>query len=177
VGIAGASKFAERVRGIAAINSFAWEPADLKLRLMLSLVSSSAAREFDVLTNLVPRITASNFGVGLHLDVASRSAFRSGIGRKELRAFHQYMREARCDNGFYNKVSAALSGPFHSLPLLTIFGERNDPFRFQQRWKERFPDARQVVIPKGNHFPMCDDPEFVAETLRAWHKSHVAARQ
>jgi pimeloyl-ACP methyl ester carboxylesterase len=176
VGIAGASKFAEHVRGIAAINSFAWEPSDLKLRLMLSLVSSSVVRELDVLTNLVPRITASNFGVGLHLDVASRSAFRSGLGSKELRAFHQYMREARRGNGFYNKVSAALSGPFHSLPLLTIFGERNDPFRFQQRWEELFPNARQVTIQNGNHFPMCDDPEFVAKTLRDWHQSRVASR-
>ena len=173
VGIAGAAKVSEQVQGIAAINSFAWKPVDLKLRLMLSLVSSSVVRELDVFTNLLPRITASSFGVGLRMDTATRNVFRSGIGREGLRAFHEYMREASSDNGFYDRVSEALSGPFQRLPLLTIFGERNDPFGFQQRWKEMFPDARQLVIPKGNHFPMCDDPQFVADTLRDWHREHV----
>jgi pimeloyl-ACP methyl ester carboxylesterase len=54
---------------------------------------------------------------------------------------------------------------------LTIFGERNDPFGFQARWKALFPDAQQFVIPRGNHFPMCDDPQFVAETISSWHNS------
>lgn len=174
VGIAGAAEVSEHVQGIAAINSFGWKPVDFKLRLMLSLVSSSVVRELDVFTNLLPRITASSFGVGLRMDTTTRNAFRSGIGRAGLRAFHEYMREARRNNGFYQRVSEALSGPFQRLPLLTIFGQRNDPFGFQQRWKEMFPDAHQLVIPGGNHFPMCDDPRLVADTLRDWHRKHIA---
>ena len=53
---------------------------------------------------------------------------------------------------------------------LTVFGERNDPLRFQPKWKALFPHARQVVIPGGNHFPMCDDPDVVADSIRSWHR-------
>jgi len=62
------------------------------------------------------------------------------------------------------------------VPMLTIFGERNDPFGFQKRWKELFPDARQAVVAKGNHFPMCDAPDFVAREIREWYQSRLAGR-
>ena len=65
--------------------------------------------------------------------------------------------------------SAIATGPFRRLPLLTIFGERNDPLGFQPQWKQLFPNSRQVTVPKGNHFPMCDDPDLVADAIRAWH--------
>lgn len=176
VGIAGAAQFAERVNGIAAVNALAWKPTDLKLRLGLSLIGSSLVRELDVLTGVVPRLTSTSFGVGLHMDGPSLNTFRSGIGREGLRAFHQYIHDANRGEGVYDKISAALTGPFRHLPLITIFGERNDPFRFQERWKELYPNARQVIIPKGNHFPMCDDPKFVADTLRDWHRERVVAQ-
>lgn len=176
VGIAGAAQFAERVNGIAAVNALAWKPTDLKLRLGLSLIGSSLVRELDVLTGVVPRITSTSFGVGLHMDPSSLNTFRSGIGPEGLRAFHQYIQDANRGEGVYDKISAALSGPFRRLPLITIFGERNDPFGFQQRWKELYPAATQVVIAKGNHFPMCDDPELVADTLRGWYREQVAAQ-
>lgn len=176
VGIGGAAQFAERVNGIAAVNAFAWKPADIKLRLGLGLVGSTVVRELDVLTGLVPRITSTSFGVGSHMDPSSRNAFRSGIRREGLRAFHQYIHDAGRSEHIYERTRAALTGPFCGLPLITIFGERNDPFRFQQRWKDLYPDAIQFVIPNGNHFPMCDDPEFVADTLRGWHRERVIAQ-
>ena len=85
-------------------------------------------REFDVVTKLIPRITTSSFGIGRHLDLTARSVFLSGIGREGIRAFHYYMRDARRCDQLYEKVGAALKGPFRHLPLITIFGERNDPF-------------------------------------------------
>jgi haloalkane dehalogenase len=83
------------------------------------------------------------------------------------------MRDARIADSVYRETSAALAGPFKSLPLLTIFGQRNDPLGFQPRWKQMFPDARQVVVPKGNHFPMCDDADLVADAIRSWHCERV----
>jgi len=80
----------------------------------------------------------------------------------------------RCEP-LYAEASVALRGLFAELPLLTIFGERNDPFHFQQRWRELFPGARQLVIPGGNHFPMCDDPPFVAEAIERWRRTSIAA--
>ncbi len=71
-------------------------------------------------------------------------------------------------------ASPPLAGPFRDLRLLTIFGERNDPLRFQPRWKALFPGAPQVVVPRGNHYPMCDDPDLVAGAIRSWHRERVA---
>ena len=173
VGIGGGAKFAERVNGIAVLNAFAWKPADFKLRLGLVLMGSTVVRELDVFTGAVPRITSSSFGIGRRMDEPSRNAFRLGIGSEGLRAFHQYMRDAHDGEKIYGKTSTALSGPFRHLPLITIFGERNDPFRFQEHWKNLYPDATQVMVRKGNHFPMCDDPDFVAGTLHRWHREIV----
>jgi pimeloyl-ACP methyl ester carboxylesterase len=159
----------ECVQGIVAMNSFGWRPSGVSLRSMLAMVGSPIMREFDVLTGLLPRITSSSFGVGRGLDSSSRAAFRGGMGPRNLRSFHRYMNDAlHCDD-VYARAGAVLSGPLATVPLLTIFGERNDPFGFQKRWKELFPAARQVVVPKGNHFPMCDAPDFVAHTIRSWH--------
>ena len=58
-------------------------------------------------------------------------------------------------------------------PLLTIFGQRNDPLHFQPKWKTRFPQAHQITIAKGYHFPMCDNPHLVASAIDDWHREHV----
>jgi pimeloyl-ACP methyl ester carboxylesterase len=170
VGIAGAALTPERVRGIAGINTFAWKPSGALFRGMLAMMASAPIRELDVLTGFLPRITRTSFGVGRHLDAASRRAFFDGIGDSGRRAFHYYMRDARHCDPLYDQVTSALSGPFAALPVVTIFGERNDPLGFQPRWKAMFPDVRQVVVAKGNHFPMCDDPDLTAATIRSWHR-------
>jgi len=172
-GLAGASYLAERIRGIVAINAFAWKPSGAAFRGMLGLMGSSVMREFDVLTNLVPRITATSFGVGRHLNEESRRAFLGGIKQHTPRSFHYYMDSARNSEDLYARVEAALLGPFHNLPLLTIFGERNDPLGFQPCWKRLFAGAQQVVVARGNHFPMCDDPRLVARSIRTWHGEQV----
>ena len=173
-GIAGAARVADRIRGLCAVNAFAWKPSGLPFRGMLALMGSSAMREFDVLSGILPRITTSAFGVGRHLDASGRKAFYAGIGRQGVRAFHGYLRDARKSDAIYHQLDRALTGPFRILPLLTIFGERNDPLGFQPRWKQLFGDARQVVVSKGNHFPMCDDPNLVAVSIREWHRDRVA---
>ncbi len=173
-GITGAAQVWDRIRGLCAVNAFAWKPSGIAFRGMLALMGSGAMREIDVLTQLIPRITASAFGVGLHFDGASRNAFYEGIGRQGVRAFHGYLRDARKSRTIYEQAETALTGPFRHLPLLTIFGERNDPLGFQPRWKELFPDAHQVVVRRGNHFPMCDDPDLVATSIRELHHGRVA---
>lgn len=173
-GIAGAARMPDRIRGLCAVNAFAWEPSGTLFRGMLALMGSTVMREIDVLTQLIPRITSSAFGVGLHLDGPGRDAFYAGIDRQGVRAFHGYLRDARTSRTIYQQLDRALAGPFRRLPLLTIFGERNDPLGFQPRWKHLFPNARQIVVSKGNHFPMCDNPDLVAASIREWHRDRVA---
>ncbi len=65
------------------------------------------------------------------MDAASRSAFYAGIGREGIRSFYYYLRDALKCEGLYGRVANAIAGPFRALPLLTIFGEYNDPLGFQ----------------------------------------------
>jgi len=60
------------------------------------------------------------------------------------------------------------------LPLLKVFGEKNDPLGFQPKWAERFANHTQVVIKNGMHFPICDDPHKVSAALTNWHDAQVA---
>ena len=175
-GLAAVAARPERVRGIVAMNTFGWKPSGAVFRRILAIMGSGLVREIDAATNAIPLIASTSFGVGRHLDSASRRAFRAGTARASRRAFHHYMRDAcRCD-ALYRRIGEALAGPFAALPMLTIFGERNDPFRFQRRWKTLFPNAVEMVVSRGNHFPMCDAPDLVAEAIRSWHADKVRQR-
>jgi haloalkane dehalogenase len=171
--IAAVAATPQRVRGIVAMNAFAWRPSGTPFRGMLALMGSTFMRELDVLTGFIPRITATSFGVGRHMDQPSRAAFFAGMGSRGRRAFHDYLRDARHCDDLYRTADCALRGSLAHVPLLTIFGERNDPLGFQPRWKELYPGARQVVVANGNHFPMCDAPDFVAATIRNWHREEL----
>jgi haloalkane dehalogenase len=168
-GIAGAARVPDRIRSLCAVNAFAWKPTGLPFRGMLAFMGSKIVQEVDAMTQILPRITSGAFGIGLNLDAASRQAFFAGVGHQGARAFHAYLRDARKSQTIYEQLDRAFSGPFRRLPAVTIFGERNDPLGFQPRWKQLFPEARQVVVPKGNHFPMCDAPDLVAATIRQFH--------
>ena len=172
-GIAAAARTPDRIRGIVAVNAFGWKPSGGKFRGMLQVVGSVFVREFDVLTEFVPKLSASSFGMGKHLDEKSRNVFRAGMKQGRVRAFHYYIKDALNCDSLYAELAHAFASPFRGLPFITIFGERNDPLGFQPRWKELFPHARQVVIAKGNHYPMCDDPDLVANSIRAWHRKSV----
>jgi len=175
-GIAGAARAPDRIRGICAVNTFGWRPSGAAFRGMLALMGSTPMREFDAFSGVLPRITARPFGIGRVMDAPSRKAFLSGIGRQGTRSFHAYMRDARTSTTIYEQVDRALAGPFRSLPLVTVFGERNDPLGFQSRWKQLFPDSRQITVADGNHFPMCDDPDLLATTIRELYRKGVERR-
>jgi pimeloyl-ACP methyl ester carboxylesterase len=165
-GIAGAARVADRIGALCAVNAFAWKPEGLAFRGMLSLMGSTAMAELDARLLLLPRVAGSPFGVGRHFEERAWEAFVAGIGPQGVRAFHAYMRDAARGESIYDDVDSALAGPLRRLPLATVFGERNDPFGFQLRWKKLFPLAKQFVVPRGNHFPMCDDPDLVAKVIR-----------
>lgn len=174
--LAGVSRIPHRISAIVAMNTFAWKPAGRGFRGMLALMGSKPMREIDVLTGCLPRITVSDFGIGRHLDAASRKAFLAGLGTQGRRAFHNYMCDARRCDDIYACIGELLTKPFTDLPLLTIFGEMNDPFGFQETWKTLFHNTRQVVVSKGHHFPMCDAPSLVAEEIQAWHPYNLERR-
>lgn len=159
-----ARRWPDRVTGLAAINTFGWRPDSVPLRTMLALMGSPVMREIDAITGWLPWLTSTRFGVGRHYDRVTRGVFRQGMKRSGRRSFHAYLRSTRRhDYTAIHEATRLLS----TRPLVTVFGARNDPFRFQAAWRQRFADVEQVVVRRGNHFPMCDDPALVADTLRA----------
>ncbi len=169
-----ATRWPDRVAGLVVVNGFGWRPSGPLFRGMLAVMGSPVMREIDVLTGWLPRASATRLGVARHWDRPTRRAYRQGFGRRQRRSFHRYMQSARRhDYRGVDEAVAALAGR----PVLTIFGERNDPLRFQPQWRARFPDAHQLTVPKGNHFPMCDDPDLVASSIATWFARHVATRE
>jgi len=53
--------------------------------------------------------------------------------------WHGYFRDASKADAIYAEVDAGLRGPLSDRPLLTVFGQFNDPLRFQPRWRALFP--------------------------------------
>lgn len=167
---------ADRIRALVLANTFLWTPDTRGLRAMLRVVGSRPMSVVGTVTNLVPRATSGRGGVGRHLGRADRRLFRGPYRRWAHRwRFHSTMRSALRDQTVTDAAERAAVGPLNDRPVLTIFGERNDPFGFQARHQATFPDHEGVVVAGGNHFPMMDDPDLFAETLMAWHVRKVGS--
>lgn len=173
VGLGFATRHPESARGLALVNTFAWPPHTAALRGILRLMGSRPMAALNSGTNLMARMSSSRFGVGRHFSGEQKQAFLGMFRRKaSRRRFHTLMASALRDVDYLAEVEAGLSA-LSEKPALTIFGKRNDPFGFQERWFTHFPDAEQMVIPGGYHFPMCDEPDGVAERIASWHETTV----
>lgn len=148
-GFLAAARRGDRVAALAAVNCFAWRPTGPLFRGMLAAMGSAPVRELDAAINALARATSTRFGAGRHWSRADRAAFRAGIDAPARRAWHAYFRDARRAHALYTDVDAALRGGLADRPLLTIFGQFNDPLRFQPRWKELFPTATPTAGPPG----------------------------
>ena len=169
VGMGWAAAHPDRVRGLVLANAFAWRPDGKALRGMLRTMSSTPITWFGTATNLIPKMTSTRAGVGRHLDPESRQAFLGPFrDRRRRRRFHRLMRSPLASTDHLLQIEEASATTLADQPVLTIFGERNDPFGFQDRIAATFSNHEGLVIDKGNHFPMMDDPALFAETLRDW---------
>lgn len=172
-GIAAMADTPERVAGIAAVNTFAWRPSGALFRGMLRLAASSPVRESSAATRWLHAATSTRFGAGKNWTRTTRRTFRAAFDAERRRSTHRYLGDALHADDLFALTETALTGVFADTPVMTIFGQRNDPLRLQRRWKDAFPHAVQHVVPHGNHFPMCDAPDSVAAWIRAWHTTRI----
>ena len=174
VGLGLAARRPDLINGLILINTFAWPAHVSSLRMMFSLMASRPMRVVNSSTNLIPRLTSSRFGIGRHLNRASRRAFLGGFGSDRARhRFHDMMQAAKTETGYLESVEAALGSTLSNVPALTVFGEKNDPFGFQIKFREYLNDVEEMVVPGGNHFPMGDDPDGVAARITEWHQRKI----
>lgn len=172
-GLAAADALSARVVGVAAVNTFGWRPTGPAFRGMLAVFGSAVVRWSHAGTGWLTALSSTRFGVGRHLDRAARRAFRRGMHRPGRRAMHRLMRSARRSAAVYAAADRALDR-LVDLPALAVFGALGDYLRFRRRWRARLPRLREVTVPWGLHFPMCDDPDRVAAALASWHREEVA---
>jgi haloalkane dehalogenase len=171
VGLGLAARRPDLVTGLVLVNTFAWPPHTRSLRVMLGLMGSAPMRGLNSGTNLMARATSGRFGVGRHLSEEARRAFIGPFieSRVPRRRFHLLMGSVQGESEYLSRIEGALLTTLENRPVLTVFGQQNDPFHFQARFKEIFPDVTEMVIPRGNHFPMCDDPSAFAKGVGSWH--------
>ena len=164
-----------RYRALVLTNTFAWEPDKGSLRAMLGTMGSRPLTWLDTVTNFLPRMAASKFGVGSRLSRAGKKAFRGPYrDRDRRRRIHDLMGSALNSGEHFERIEEATNSTLNNRPVLTIFGQYNDPWKFQQRHAATFPNHEGLVVPKGYHFPMTVDPNLYADTIRDWWQRRVA---
>ncbi|MEA1902475.1 MAG: alpha/beta fold hydrolase [Actinomycetota bacterium] len=175
VGIGFAARRPELIKAMVMVNTFAWRLHTTSLKTMFAIMTSGPITALNVSTNLIPRLTSTKSGIGLHLDQQARAAFLGGFSEKgQRRRFHDLMTSAKTETDYLAELEVAYEATLADKPVLTIYGERNDPFGFQARFRELYPESEEMVIPKGNHFPMSDDPDGVAARITDWYARNVS---
>jgi hypothetical protein len=72
-------------------------------------------------------------------------------------------------------VERSLATTLSDLPVLTLFGRKNDPYGWQSRFQQIFPGATAAGIDDGHHFPFSDDPDAYSAAIGTWWADKVAA--
>ncbi len=120
-----ASRWPERVNGIAAIDSFGWRASGVSFRPVLAVMGTGFMREIDTWTGWLPRIGSTRFGVGRQWPRSTRKVFRHAMGHRGRRSFHRYVASTRKHD--FTTIESTVAN-LQELPLLTVQG--NDPLRF-----------------------------------------------
>lgn len=176
VGLTAVAKDPDQYEALVLTNTFAWEPQQRSLRTMLRTMGSGALERFDIRTGLLPKMTSTRFGVGRNLTAAGKQAFLGPFGdRERIRRLHRLMGSAVSSPEQLALVEETTKGVANSLPVLTIFGGRNDPWKFQQRHAATFPNHEGHTLPKRYHFPMTEEPQLFADLIREWSRQRNRA--
>ena len=73
-----------------------------------------------------------------------------------------------------SEVELELKTKLADIPVLTLFGCKNDALGWQQRFGRIFRNVTAVRIEGGHHFPFNDDPDRYAAAIGDWWAKKVA---
>jgi len=175
LGLSIVAEHAERFRGLVLSNTFGWPLAGYPVvRRMLWVVTSRPSRAFNTLTNVLARLTATPYGVGRKMGRADRRVFLGPWrSRSSRRATLQVLAGVLRIDPLMAGVERSLLTTPADLPVLTLFGRRNDPYGWQDRFQQIFPGATAVRIADGRHFPFNDDPDRYSAAICDWWTAKV----
>jgi pimeloyl-ACP methyl ester carboxylesterase len=176
LGLLIATRRPQRFRGLVLSNTFGWPLAGYPaVRWMLKVVTSPLFGEVNNLTNVVALLTASSYGVGRKMSRADRRSFLGPWRcRSSRRATLQVLGGALRIDPMMASVERSLATTLADLPVLTLFGRKNDPYRWQSRFQQIFPSATAAGIADGHHFPFNDDPDAYGAAICTWWEDKVA---
>jgi len=176
IGFLVVTKRQERFRALVISNTFGWPLAGYPaVRRMLRVVGSWPVGAINSLTNFVARFTATSYGVGRVMSRADRRAFLGPWRtRTSRRATQQTLAGVLRIDPVMTEVERTLSTALADLPVLTLFGRKNDPYGWQERFRQIFPQATAVGIDDGHHFPFNDDPDAYSAAISDWWAQKVA---
>ncbi|MBV9208519.1 MAG: alpha/beta fold hydrolase [Actinobacteria bacterium] len=177
LGFLTAARRPQRFRALVISNTFGWPLASYPMvRRTLKAVSSRPFGIFNTLTNMVALFTAGRYGVGRHMSKADRRAFRGPWrSRSNRRATQAILAGVLRIDPVLAEVERSLRATLAGLPVLTVFGRKNDRYGWQDRFQEIFPHATAAGIADGHHFPFNDDPDAYSAAISAWWAEKVAA--
>jgi haloalkane dehalogenase len=168
----------ERFRGLVISNTFGWPLAGYPAaRRTLRVIAGPPFGVLNRRANVAALVTASPYGVGRRMSRADRRAFR-GPWRSvsSRRATQQILAGVLRIDPIMADVELALQTRLADLPVLTLFGRKNDPYGWQHRFGHIFPQAVAAGIADGHHFPFDDDPGAYGAAICAWWTVKVAQR-
>ena len=176
IGFLTATRWPERFRALVISNTFGWPLAGYPaVRRMLQVVGSRPFGAADSLASVVARFTASRYGVGRQMSRADRRAFLGPWrSRGCRRATRQVLAGLLRIDPVMATVQQSLQTRLAGVPVLTLFGRKNDPYGWQARFGQIFPRATAAGIADGHHFPFNDDPDAYSAAISAWWTEKVA---
>lgn len=171
-----ATRRPERFRALVISNTFGWPLASYPpVRRTLRVIASPLFGALNSLTNVVALLTASSYGVGRKMSNADRRSFlgpwRSVASR---RATQQILAGVLRIDPIMAELESSLQTGLADLPVLTLFGRKNDPYGWQHRFQRIFPRATAAGIADGHHFPFNDDPDAYSAAISTWWAQKVA---
>jgi pimeloyl-ACP methyl ester carboxylesterase len=172
-----AARRTQRFRALVISNTFGWPLASYPaVRRTLKAVASRPFGALNTVTNVVALVTASRYGVGRHMSRADRRAFRGPWrSRSNRRATQNILAGVLRIDPVLAEIERSLQTTLAGLPVLTLFGCKNDRYGWQNRFQQSFPHATAACINDGHHFPFNDDPDAYSAAISAWWAEKVAA--
>jgi pimeloyl-ACP methyl ester carboxylesterase len=176
IGFLVATRRPERFRALVISNTFGWPLADYPaVRRMLKIVGSPLFGAVNSLTNVAARFTASSYGVGRKMSRADRRSFLGPWrSRRSRRATQQVLAGVLRIDPVMADVERSLRTTLADLPVLTLFGRKNDPYGWQSRFQQIFPNVTAVGLAGARHFPFNDDPDAYGAAITAWWARNAA---
>jgi pimeloyl-ACP methyl ester carboxylesterase len=174
LGFPAATRRPERFRALVITNTFGWPLAGYPaVRRTLEVAGSRPFGAVNNLTNVTARFTASRYGVRREMSRADRRTFLGPWrSRNSRRATQQTLAGVLRIDPVMAEVERSLRVALADLPVLTLFGRKNDRYGWQARFGQIFPQA--TAIERGHHFPFDDDPDAYSGAICMWWAQKVA---